>query len=254
MPRGLLAAVAQKRGMLLCLDYDGTLAEIVPERMEARPYPGINETLGRLSERSDRLRLAVITGRRIAEVRALLGVVPGLLYSGVHGLELDGEDKLGRLGSQAREYEEELSKARCWLADNVNLERGFAVEDKELALALHYRLASPSEAAPLCGRLEKFVTQNLAQLKVMRLKMVLEVLPTIASKWHAVGELRRQVNPHWAVTYIGDDETDEDVFVRMDGTDLGVVVGSHRPSFARYRLNSPAMVADELRLLADAIS
>jgi len=240
--------------MLLCLDYDGTLAEIVADRTKAQPYPGINETLRRLSQRSETLRLAIVTGRRIAEVRALLGGVSGLLYSGVHGLELDGDDLVKGRRPRGFEYAEELAMVRRWLAKNVNHERGFAVEDKEVALALHYRLASSSEAASLCGRLEKFVAESLAQLKVMHLKMVMEVLPTIASKWHAVVELRRQVNQNSAVTYIGDDETDEDVFVRMDGMDFGVVVGFDRPSFARYRLDSPAMVADELHSLANAIA
>ncbi len=253
LPEGLLADLARRRGLLLCLDYDGTIAEIVVEPMDARPYHGIDSTLRRLAQARRNMRSAIVTGRRVFEVKALLGAVPELLFSGVHGLEFDTTDANSRFAPEALACADHLMLARRWLHHNVPQGRGFRIEDKEIALALHYRLAEPRETSILSRRLEDFVNKDLERLKLMHLKMVVEVIPAIASKAHAVAELKRLTPSDWVTVYLGDDETDEDAFAVMDQSDLGILVGPMRMSFAGYRLENPAMVARELSSLADAI-
>src|SRR5215831_10057357 len=88
MPCGFLAQLARRSRLLLCLDYDGTLSDITPDPSLAFPVDGIRESLTRLVDASNHLTIAIVTGRTIAQGRQLLGVSDGLIYSGLHGLEM----------------------------------------------------------------------------------------------------------------------------------------------------------------------
>jgi trehalose 6-phosphate phosphatase len=53
--------------------------------------------------------------------------------------------------------------------------------------------------------------------------------------------------------FIGDDETDEDVFELSEGLVMGVRVGAHEKSQARYFINHQGEIKDILRFLIDCI-
>jgi trehalose 6-phosphate phosphatase len=50
--------------------------------------------------------------------------------------------------------------------------------------------------------------------------------------------------------FIGDDDTDEDVFELSEGLAMGVRVGRHEKSRARYFINHQGEVEEVLRFLA----
>jgi trehalose 6-phosphate phosphatase len=87
---GLDALLATPDRALLAFDYDGTLAGIVDDPMDARPGDGMVERLGELSSR---VRLvAVVTGRPAQQAVDLGGLesAPGLerlVVLGHYGLE-----------------------------------------------------------------------------------------------------------------------------------------------------------------------
>lgn len=253
LPDGLLVKVAREQGLLLCLDYDGTLAEIAPEPAAARPFPGVVEQLLHLRQARDRLRVAIVTGRRIYEVKAALRINSGLFFSGVHGLELDVAGGQPYFVQDALNYAPALDRVRQWLLRQVPESRGFIVEDKQYALGLHYRLAEANEAAALCGRFSQFVAWAAPQLKVLRLKMLVEAVPKAASKAHAITGLKALMPAGFVTAYLGDDATDEDGFSALSREDLGILVDSPRVSCAKYRLDGPAEVVRELGLLAKAL-
>src|SRR5260370_12809622 len=85
LPPELLGRIAAGPGLLLCLDYDGTLAEITADRDNARPFAGVQRELRRLLSR-DEIMIAIVTGQTIAEVKRLLGIDDALIFSGVHAL------------------------------------------------------------------------------------------------------------------------------------------------------------------------
>src|ERR687887_2421487 len=84
---GLAAVRADPGRALVALDYDGTLAPIVPDPGQARPAEGAVEALRRLAGAVG--TLAIVTGRPAAEVVELGGLagVPGLLVAGQYGAE-----------------------------------------------------------------------------------------------------------------------------------------------------------------------
>jgi trehalose 6-phosphate phosphatase len=254
LPRGLLAQVADQRGLLLCLDYDGTLAEITPDPDRAVPVARVREALDRLVAAPAKVAVAIVTGRRIDAVKRLLGIERGLAFSGVHGLEFVHPDGAYGFTPEALACVDELAAVRRWLAREVPRDRGFWIEDKQVALGLHYRAADPLEARALCDRFAAFVAANAPRLKLLPLKMLLEAMPRAASKGHALAVLRSAFPPPRVIAYFGDDTTDEDAFAALGPGDLGVLVGPDCSTLAHYRVDNPAAVAAELTALAAAVS
>src|SRR5437763_590407 len=71
----------------LFLDFDGTLSPIVSDPYQAAPLPRAEELLRRL-DRMPGMRIAIISGRNLNDIRSRVGL--DLIYAGNHGLEIEG--------------------------------------------------------------------------------------------------------------------------------------------------------------------
>jgi len=216
---------------LLLLDYDGTLAEIVPDPEAARPHPEVPALLGALKER---FPVYLVTGRSVASVSQLLDV-PGLEVVGVHGMEA------GRLGEDAVPLVAEgdlgaLSAVRARLPELS----GLKVEDKGLAIALHYRdVDAGGEDA-----LRTWAETVPAGLDRLWGKKVLELRPHGYSKGRAAARLAAE-HPQATPLFIGDDTTDEEAFAALpQGLTIKVGEGDTR---ARARLPDVGAVVAYLK-------
>jgi len=219
---------------LLLLDYDGTLAEIVPDPEAARPHPEVPALLGALRER---FPVYLMTGRSVASVSRLLRV-PGLEVVGVHGMEA------GRLGEDAAPLVAEgdlgaLSAVRARLPELSGLS-GLKVEDKGLAIALHYRDVDAGGEAALRTWAET-VPNSLDRLWG---KKVLELRPHGYSKGRAAARLAAE-HPQATPLFIGDDTTDEEAFAAIPGG-LTIKVGEG-DTRAQARLPDVAAVVAYLK-------
>jgi trehalose-phosphatase len=249
----MLADIARRQGILLCLDYDGTVSEITPAAASARPVKGIRTSIERIAA-SKQACVAIVSGRRIEEVKRLLGIDSGVLFSGVHGLEFTDSNGAARFVSEVAECAPELARVKQWLLRHVPDSRGFRIEDKVATVGLHYRQADPSEAAELCGRFSEFVSANAPGLKLVKLKMIDEAMPLCATKARAVELLKARKPRAFATIYCGDDSTDEDAFATLGADDVSVLIGAPRVTRAVYRLPDPAALAGELSQLAEALT
>jgi trehalose-phosphatase len=254
LPHGMLAEIARRRGILLCLDYDGTLSEITPAAASARPVEGIRTSIERIASASKQARVAIVSGRRIEEVRRLLGIDSGILFSGVHGLEVTDANGEVSFVSDVAECAPELARVRRWLLGQVPDSRGFRIEDKIAAVGLHYRQADASEAAELRERFSEFVSANAPRLKLVQLKMIDEAMPRCATKARAVELLKARKPRAFATIYCGDDSTDEDAFAALGDDDVGVLIGAPRVTRALYSLPDPTALSVELLQLAEALT
>jgi trehalose 6-phosphate phosphatase len=131
---------------------------------------------------------------------------------------------------------------------------GLLVEDKQFALALHYRLAPQLESLVLRD-LQALAARLAGDLELQRGKMVVELRPAGADKAGAVAAFLAQ--PPFAgrrPIYLGDDLTDESAFELVNAAGgLSVLVGSERESAARTALPSVAAAREWLEQLeADA--
>ncbi len=255
LPRGLLPEVLTRAKLLLCLDYDGTLSELVARPSEARPLAPARELLEKLAAHPERVELAIVSGRDIDTVRALLGIDRGLSFIGNHGVESLDRAGRRRFAPQLESFAAELDKVRNWMARAVPPRSGFVIEDKRAAIALHYRGADPAAVSALRDSLREFIGRECRGLEIMTGNMVDETIARgLADKGSAVLRLLASMGePAPMVAYFGDDTTDEDAFFGLRDRGVTVLVGAPRPSWARYRVDGPAEVVAILGDLAAAL-
>lgn len=238
--------------MLVALDFDGTLAPIVPRPEDAMLLDAVEAPLLRLAERSDTV-VAIVSGRALADVRDRLDL-PELYYAGNHGFEIEGPG-LEQIHPAAQDARPALHEAIAGLESALDSESGVEIEDKRFTLSVHYRRANGRGAEQ---RVRDAVDTHCRRpgLKVTGGKKVFEVRPDV--DWHkgrATTFLLDAVSESAIpAIFIGDDRTDEDAFEVVRERGGGIVVGNPPPSDTRAAawLRDPEDVAAFLRQLADA--
>jgi trehalose 6-phosphate phosphatase len=221
--------------VLLAFDYDGTLAPIVTLPDRACMRATTQELFARAAELYPTI---VVSGRAQADVRGRLGSAAVQQVVGNHGLE-------PWHGSEAL-----VAEVRGWppiLAASLRHVPGVWIEDKTYSLAVHYRGARDEQAAHAAVRQ---AAAGLGPVRLVGGKCVVNILPAGAPhKGTAVEGERERLRCDTAL-YVGDDETDEDVFA-LDQPDrlLTIRVGPKRDSAARYCLPRQSAIDELLRVL-----
>lgn len=246
-----------ERHLLLVTDFDGTLSELALTPGTAVISPEVRDTL-RLVGEHPRTTLAVVSGRRIDDVRARTADVAPYV-GGLHGLEISGptggflHPALARVAPVIADILARARLALAWCPDVV-------LEDKTYALTCHVRKVSPDAAGTALGQFVEVAQPALDAdlLRVLPGAQALELLP--AAEWHkgkAVEWIRSAVDigptSGVGVVYLGDDRTDEDAFATLTGRGVSIGVGD-RPHdhLIQFRLAGPASVGRFLdRLHAD---
>jgi trehalose-phosphatase len=245
----VLQYVAVAPQVFCCLDYDGTLAPLAPTSDRAVPLRGTSGLLERLAT-APGMHVAVVTGRTIADVRRFLDV-PGIYYIGVHGSEvrlLSGAMVIAPGVGPVRAI---LAEIRQQLHDALAGRPGLQLEDKGAALAIHYRLAPPADAAAACALIARLVREcHLRGAPIMLAygHEVAEIRHASITKGTTVCALLAAQQPAALPVYIGDDRTDEDAFVLLPPPAVTIRVGAaDAATAARYRVAGPQAVHGFLR-------
>ena len=234
--------LAQAERLWLFLDYDGTLADFAPTPEYVNPDPELIELLRRLA-RHPRIRIAVISGRRLSHVQALLPV-PDIFLAGTYGIELqtpEGE-RINRVEYEAIRPALDALKPR-WLQIIFDRE-GFFLEDKYWALALHARVADDDEAEKVLTTARSMATSaaRLGPFRLLEGHKFLEIGPTLAHKGQTVYYLLdRYYWPGALPVYLGDDDKDEEAFgvIKARGGIAILIAPEPRKTRADCRLESP---------------
>lgn len=232
------------------LDYDGTLTPIVSHPRQATLPGATREVLARLAAL---VPVAVVSGRDRAEVEEIVGL-PQLVYAGSHGFDISGPDGLREV--RGSEVGPTLTAAADELEEMTSGVAGAWVERKRFAVAVHFRDAPPDAGGRLREMVDR-VAMRHQDLRVSGGKKVLELRPDLDwDKGRAVLwllDVLDLTHPEVVPLYLGDDETDEDVFRVLRGRGgIGVVVGDEdRRSLARYLLRDTDQVREFLAWLAD---
>ena len=245
-------AWARSGRLVLLLDFDGTLAPIVPRPEMAAMPDGTRRALDRLMARPG-VEVAVVSGRGMADARDRTAI-PGIAYAGNHGMEIHGAG-LDRVHPDAAAARPALEEAAAEIERGLAGIDGAFVEDKQLTLSIHFRQAADREAD--VRRVVMDAADGRGGLKVTEGKMVLEVRPRVEwDKGRAVlfllGEMRPPADA--PVLYLGDDTTDEDAFravAEWGASGEGVLVAdAPRPTSAHARLHDPSEVGALFEALA----
>ncbi len=238
--------IVQGGRLWLFLDYDGTLAEFAPTPDTILPDPEMIDLLTRLAKYPDRLRVVIMSGRKIGHIQKLLPV-HGILEAGTYGIEFitwQGEQIRLLDFAAARPFLDQLKKR--WL-EIIHDRPGYYLEDKEFSLAIHARFAPEVEARVTLAEAERAARQVMqdGSFHLLGGDRFLEVAPRIANKGQSVSTLLRRFPwPGADIVYIGDDDKDEEAFkvvLENGGTPI-LVAAEPRESLARYRLDSPREV------------
>ncbi len=236
----------------LFLDYDGTLVPIALTPDQAIPDPDLLRLLTDLAN-AQHLRVAILSGRPLASLQALLPV-PGLILAGLYGIEIQMPDRTVLRRADVANFAETVARIKAAWTRLVGSRAGFLVEDKGLAVALHARHASPTDADDVLSRAEALVGPlPREQFRVLGGDRFLEVAPSAAHKGRSVEWLLEHGNfPDALPVYLGDDDKDEEAFVIVrERGGIPIIVGSREPTTnALIRLPSPRQARELLRHLA----
>lgn len=253
LPEALRAAVetlAARRPVLVCLDFDGCVAELADDPAAVAPVPANAAAVERLAALDD-VVVAYVSGRPLEQLRALAAPPAGVLLVGSHGAEQDlGTDAAPlRLTAAQRRTREQILELLEELASRVD---GALVERKPAGAALHVRTVADAAAAEslLAEAREAAAAVDGAQPKDG--KMVVEVPVVHATKGEAIGTLRERTGAA-AVFFAGDDVTDEQGFAVLGDDDVGVKVGAGE-TLAGHRIAAPHHLAGVLAALAAQVA
>jgi trehalose 6-phosphate phosphatase len=223
-------------GPLLGLDYDGTLAPICDDRDNAHLS---DHTRYLLQVVALCYSTVVISGRARRDLQRLLGNVPGVECIGNHGAEMASDTSVRTDGL-----------VRAWgahLNERLGHIPGLVIEDKQFSLSVHYRSCQPWTAA---RSVVLDAVHELEGARVLGGKAVINVVPISAPhKGEALLRACAQKDKSHAI-YVGDDETDEDVFRMHDtGRIFTIQVGHRAGSSAQYLLRDQGQLDKMLGFL-----
>lgn len=250
-----IRAGSSTRHLVLLSDFDGTLCEFQIDPESVR-LPDARRALLESIGGSGNATVAIVSGRRLDDVRARAELGMPAYYAGLHGLEIAGPDDAFRhpdIEATVAHVQELVTS----LSETVARLKGVFVENKELSLVVHYRDASPSDAARATELVSSIVQPHLERgdLRLMQGAGMLEFLPGIP--WHkgsAVDWILERVSKHhadpWPV-YVGDDVTDQDAFSAVRGRGLSIAAAP-RAAGADFAVDGPREVESLLRSLTDA--
>ena len=235
------------RTTLLAFDLDGTLAPIVADPSGIAIPEEINLRMARLCRLA---KVAVLTGRGRNDARRYLGFEPDYVI-GNHGAEgLPGWEKRSEeFTRQCCEWEQQL---RLFLPNSA--EHGVTIENKGATLSLHYRNAPERDVAhrEILEAIQRLEPQPISASG----KCVVNIVPDGAPhKGEALLQIMQQAGFSTAL-FVGDDETDEDVFRLKNERIFGIRVGNEPSSAAAYCLSDQKKIVnllDEITILFGAL-
>jgi trehalose-phosphatase len=245
----ILEKFRNSKPLILMLDFDGTLSPIALSPDRAKISGDAKTYLKKLARK---ITVAIISGRSLSDLKKKVGL-KNIIYAGNHGLEWEIGGKIS-LAPVPRLF----INVRPNIHDQlVNLSRNFKgafVENKDIALALHYRLVNNRSQSRLKKQAASILKPYAKILNIINGRKVIDILPKIKGpKGRFALELIKsfEINPE--VIYVGDDETDEDAFKALRKYTT-VRVGKKNNSNAQYFVKSTGEVEILLKALAAKIA
>lgn len=253
----ILKELLRRNQVILFLDYDGTLTPIV-EKPEMAVLPSKAKKVLKELAKNKNFHVFIISGRSMIILKELVDI-DNIVCIGNHGLEIEGEN-IDFEGFSFSRFREILDFLKWEITKELAFFQGAFVEDKGLGLSVHYRMLNLKDESIFKHLLED-ITDKFCSMKEIRItsgKKVFELRPPIdwdkgkALLWilknqHLQGS-KRNVIP----VYIGDDATDEDAFLAIEGMGITIHVGNEEYSCAQYYLNNTDEVVRFLEYLHKA--
>lgn len=220
--------------LLVCLDFDGTLAELDPDPYNVRIHPLAERAIRRLAAAPD-TEVVILTGRHIDGIRRVLPRDLPVTLIGSHGAE-PGPD----LSEADRAY---LDRIEAQLAPLAN--DGAYVEVKPFQRVLHVaKVDDPAVAKTILAAANAIDTGGRPTTQGHN---VVEFSALEITKGTFLAGYKKAFD---TTIFAGDDDTDEHAIAVLGPNDVGIKVGT-KPSAATRRVPDVNAMADYLTALAD---
>lgn len=228
----------------LFLDIDGCLIDLADTPEGITLPPGLPDMLARLSDRMGGA-LALVTGRKMEWVDATFGRV--FPMAGLHGFQRRRAD--GHVLEVTAPPGLDIARARLAPYEDGT---GLIVEDKGIAIGLHYRQA-PHRLPEVTEAMQALAAELGTAWELQFGKSVIELRPAGATKGGAVTAFLEEAPFHGRIPVtIGDDVTDETMFPianHRGGLSIRIADPSE-PTAARAHLPSPSALRTSLERIA----
>jgi len=237
-----LRQLAQVPVLLVASDYDGVLAPLVDDPMQATASRQSVAALRALSELND-THVAVVSGRSLRDLAIVSRLPSAIRLVGSHGGEFDYTFTTS-LSDGLLALKQELVSA----VEQLGRKYRALTEVKPSGVTFHFR--GMEKAAQQAARDE--LVRGPAGLEGVFTRTghdIIEMSVLDTNKGSALDKLRGQIGAS-AVVFLGDDITDEDGFRTLRGPDVGVHVGTGHTS-AHYRVSDTDTVGRILALLSE---
>jgi trehalose 6-phosphate phosphatase len=235
---------------ILFLDFDGTLTDIVGDPGAAELGTKMRTLLGRLSRG---LKVTIVSGRDLSDLKGRVAL-ENVFYVGCHGLDMSGPGCFSYCAEEVASSLPELELATMEVTTKLAHFGGVLIERKKYATAVHYRNVSSADEDSVRRTVEELVGR-FSRVTLKTGKKVLEIFPKVprdkGTSFRKILGLLNGPADRCLPIYIGDDDTDEDVFRILGHREIGIRVDATRrvPTWARYTLASPREVYQFLGLL-----
>lgn len=240
----------------LFLDYDGTLRGFEKRAEDATPGEDLLELMGGLAARQD-LRVYLVSGRDKGFLEEHFGGFKEFTLIAEHGFMMRGPET-------KHEWEffnpytstDWMSKIRPVMDLFSRCTPGSRVEEKSSAIVWHFRECDEEYGPWKANELTHQLALSLGNMpcQIQQGHKIVEVASLQVKKGLIVKstcQLREKSgDPFSAIICIGDDRTDETMFLDAPSGTFTVKVG-HGESCARYRLKDPEAVRRFLRIVVD---
>jgi alpha,alpha-trehalase len=242
--RTIRARMADAASLFVALDYDGTL---VPIAGSARPTDETVSVLGSLA-RSPGIRVAVLAGRGLEDLRGLLPVQE-LALAGLHGLEAWPPIRahIGRI--DIHRVRADLDRLLLAVQERLRGAPGPRIEDKRHAIAFHFGGFPKAAAARMRNAVQAAFRDVLegSSLVLVPGREMLEARLAVVLKGNSARAIQEKIASGSLAIVIGDEQTDEDFFAAFVEDGIPIAVGSTKKTRARYMLRSQEEVIPRLR-------
>lgn len=236
----------ESKKRLFFLDYDGTLIGFRNDADKAVPTHEVYAILDKIQE-SPNNQIVIISGRPHQTLGKWFADKDYILV-GEHGVWKKYPDS---------NWESKSDLSNSWKSSIKRVMRKYAnetagafIEEKEYSLAWHYRKTQPGlgqqRAQELIDSMRFLIPQHGLQL--LRGEKVIEVKNREVNKGKAAISIVRDFNPDF-IFAIGDDTTDEDMFIELpEDKTISIKVGSNK-STAKFYVENQEEVTKLLKTL-----
>jgi trehalose 6-phosphate synthase/phosphatase len=246
--RALARRISETEGLLLLLDYDGTLVPFTPTPELARPDAPLLGLLRALAARPE-TEVHLVSGRPQDTLEEWLGDLPVWLHA-EHGFV--SRDPATRHWMAAAEVGGSWREpVLAMLREITQRTPGSLVEVKTAALAWHYRMSDQETGARRANELRLHLNQLLSNqpVEILAGNRIIEIRPYGVHKGRIVPPLSPERLAATTILAIGDDRTDEDLFGALPPEAITIKVGPGDTK-ARFRLDGVTAVRQLLQALA----